>query len=121
MRRWLRVFGGRLVVIVHLDPLLSQLRNFFCEHSTDIWCNIVYRQTITSCRYRHWTCCLWSYLCTHNDFVIKWGCTNGLYLEVLAGDVEDDTIVDLRNSAFVSELLPPIDFVHALPDEQHVR
>ena len=60
-------------------------------------------------------------MCTHNNFVIKWGCTIGLYPEVLAGDVEDDTIVDLQNSAFVSELLPSIDFVHALPDEQHVR
>ena len=100
---------------------MSQLYNFFCEHSTDIKCNIVNRQTITSCCYRHWPCFLWSYLCTHNNFVIKWGCANGLYPEVLAGNVEDDTIVNLRNSAFLAELLPSIDFFHALPDKQHVR
>ena len=60
-------------------------------------------------------------MCTHNNFVIKWGYTICLYPEVLAGDVEDDTIVNLRNSAFVAELLPLIDFLHALPDKQHVR
>ena len=73
---------------------------------------------ITSCCYHHWTCFLRSY---HNNFVIKWRRSICLYPEVLAGDVEDDTIVDLRNSAFLAELLPLIDFVHALPDDQHVR
>ena len=36
-----------------------------------------------------------AYVCTHNNFVIKLVCAIGLYPEVLAGDVEDDTIVDL--------------------------
>ena len=71
----------------------------------DIRCDIVNRKMITSCRYSHWPCLLWSYLCTYNNFVIKWGCANGIYPVVLADDVKDDTIVDLHNSAFVAVLL----------------